>query len=189
MNDIKTPAKAIEATVTRDTDATEIRLHMGALALTFANGREITLDVAGLPDNIIGDAIFHGLKQKLVDAAAITRNPETGRSASIEDKYTAVYDVYQRLLGGEWNKRREGGGASGGLLYRALVRMQDGKKSPEEIKVWLDGKTDAQKAALRKNPAVAKVIDEIRAESGDANDGADLLAELEMDQTGDGEDA
>lgn len=151
-----------------------------ALDLVFANGSDIRIALEDLSPEIISQAIMHGLKQKLVDAAAISRDPDTGREASIETKFAAVGEVYDRLMAGEWNKRREGGGGTGGLLFRALCQMYDGRKTPEQIKEYLAGKSDKDKAALRKNPNVAKIIDELRAKDGDAG-GDDLLAELEAD--------
>lgn len=164
---------AIDATIAPD---------HSSLTLAFAHGESLTIRAADLSQTIIAQAIMHGLKQKLVDAAAISRNTETGRAASVADKFDAVKEVYDRLLSGEWNKRREGGaGASGGLLFRALCRMYDGKKTADDIKAFLEAKTDAEKAALRKNSKVAAIIEEIRAESakGDAATGDDLLADLE----------
>ena len=153
------------------------------LTLTFAHGRELTLDTDRLPGEVRQYAVLHGLKQKLVDAAAIGRNPETGRSATIADKYDAVRAVYGRLLAGKWNAERgEGGAPSGGLLFAALVRMYDGKKSEEAIREFLAGKSDKEKAALRKNPRVAEIIEEIKAEraTDDGEEpGAGLLDELD----------
>lgn len=168
-----TNVPAIDATIAAD---------HSALTLAFAHGEVLTIRAADLSPTIIAMAVMHGLKQKLVDAAAISRNTETGRAASVADKYDAVREVYDRLLSGEWNKRREGGaGGSGGLLFRALCRMYDGKKTPDDIRAFLDAKTDAEKAALRKNSKVAAIIEEIRAESakGDAADADELLAGLE----------
>lgn len=163
--------------------AAEINADATALVLTFSHGESLTIKPAELSPTIVAQAIMHGLKQKLVDAAAISRNPETGRAASVADKFDAVKEVYDRLLAGEWNKRREGGagGSSGGLLFRALCRMYDGKKTPDDIKTFLEAKTDAEKAALRKNSKVAAIIEEIRVESakGDAPSGDDILAGLE----------
>lgn len=170
---------ALTVNCTMHEEATGLNVKLAQMDLEFANGKKLTLDITQLSDNIISQAICHGLKQKLVDAAAISCNPDTGRSATVDDKYHAVNEVFGRLLAGDWNKRREGGGAAGGLLYRALVRVYEGRKTPEQIREWLDGITDAQKAALRKNPKVSKVIDEIRAEDGTENDGEDLLAQLE----------
>lgn len=150
------------------------------LLLTFSNGETLTLGASRLSDELRGYAMMHGLKQKLVDAAAISRNPETGRTATIDDKYDAVKAVYDRLLSGEWNATREGGGATGGLLLQALCRMY-ADKTPEQLRDYLAGKTDAEKAALRKNPKVATIIDTIRAETGKAAsvDTDELLDELD----------
>lgn len=148
------------------------------VTLEFANGKRITIDGGALETDIYTRAAAHGLKQKLVDAAAISRNPETGRSATVDDKYNAVYEVYQRLLNGEWNKNRESaGGVSGGLLFRALCRLYD-RKTPEDIREFLDGKSKAEHAALRANPKIAAIIDTIRAERVSGVDSDDLLDEL-----------
>lgn len=151
------------------------------LTLTFANGETLTMRADALNSDVQQYAMMHGLKQKLVDAAAISRNPETGRAATVEDKYQAVNVVYNRLLSGQWNATREGGGNTGGLLAQALTRMYAGRKTAEDIKAFLAGKTDGEKTALRKNPRVAQIIEEIRAEQGKAAsiDTDELLGELE----------
>ena len=151
------------------------------LALTFANGETLTMRADALNSDVQQYAMMHGLKQKLVDAAAISRNPETGRAATVEDKYQAVNVVYNRLLSGQWNATREGGGNAGGLLAQALTRMYAGRKTAEDIKAFLAEKTDAEKTALRKNPRVVQIIEEIRAEQGKAAsiDTDELLGELE----------
>ena len=150
------------------------------LALTFANGEALTMRGDALNEDVQQYAMMHGLKQKLVDAAAISRNPETGRAATVEDKYQAVKAVFDRLLGGQWNATREGG-ATGGLLFQALVRMYAGRKTPDQLREFLADKTDAEKTALRKNPRVAQIIEDIRAEQGKAADidTDELLGELE----------
>ena len=175
-NDTKRNATITAAIITNETDGRPCALH-----LNFANGQELAITASQLTNSIMEYAIFHGLKQKLVDAAAISRNPETGRAASVEDKYQAVKVVYDRLLAGQWNAAREGGGATGGLLLQALVRMYAGRKTADELKAFLADKSDAEKTALRKNPRVATIIDEIRAEQGKAADidTDELLGELE----------
>lgn len=169
MNDTKRNA-TITATIIDNT-----------LALTFANGETLTMRGDALTSDVQQYALMHGLKQKLVDAAAISRNTETGRPATVEDKYQAVKTVYDRLLAGAWNATREGGGATGGLLLQALVRMYAGRKTPDELRAFLADKTDAEKTALRKNPRVALIIEDIRAETGKAAsiDTDGLLGELE----------
>ena len=161
-------------------NAITAEINGGTITLQFANGETLTMRGDGLNTDIKQYAMMHGLKQKLVDAAAISRNPENGRAASIDDKFQAVKAVYDRLLAGQWNATREGGGQSGGLLFKALCRMYS-TKSPEQIMAYLSGKTDAEKTALRKNPKVAAIIEEIRAETGKAAniDTDELLGELE----------
>ena len=154
-----------------------------ALTLKFSHGEELIITTNSLDNGLLYMAAVHGLKQKLVDAAAISRNPETGRAATVEDKYQAVKAVYDRLLSGQWNATREGG-VTGGLLLQALCRMYEGRKTPDELKAFLADKTDAEKTALRKNPRVAAIIEEIRAEQGKAAniDTDELLGELDEDE-------
>ena len=161
--------------------AIDIQMPAGILTLTFANGKALTIGKNDLTEEQQTRALLRGVKEKLVDAAAISRNPETGRPATIDDKYNAVKAVYDRLLAGQWNAAREGGGGgSGGLLFKALCRMYS-NKSPEQIAAFLAGKTDAEKTALRKNPKIAAIIEELRAETGKAAniDTDELLGELE----------
>ena len=162
----------------------EVSPEQGLLNLKFANGKAINLHLSELTHAILAMATLHGLKQKLVDAAAISRNPETGRSATVEDKYQAVMTVYERLMAGDWNAPREGGGNAGGLLFKALCRIYT-TKTPESLREWLAGKSDKEQAALRANPKVAAVIADIQAEAGKTSgiDSEELLDELDADQS------
>lgn len=173
MKITKIPAVAAEMTGTPESGV------MGMI-LTFADGDKLEIASDLFSHAITTMATMHGLKQKLVDAAALSRDPDTGRSATVADKKAAVMEVYDRLMAGHWNKPREGAGSvKGGLLFAALCRMQPGKPA-EEIKLWLDEKSDEQKAALRKNPKIAAIIAEIqseRAKSGDVDTDA-MLDEL-----------
>ena len=154
----------------------------GKLIMTFGNGESLSVDPATLSDEIRLASMLHGLKQKLGDAAAISRNPDTGRSASLDDKIAAVREVFDRITSpdGTWNKVRESGEGSGngGLLFRALCNLYAGKRTPEQITAFLAGKSDAEKAALRKTGPVAAEIERIRPAPKASGNGDDLLAEL-----------
>lgn len=150
------------------------------LVFTTATGKTLTIDALTLSENIREAAMMHGLKQKIGDAAALSRNPETGRSATIEDKYNAMMEVATRLQADDgWNKARETGegGGAGGLLFKALCRVK-ADKTPAEVRAYLDGRTKEEQAALRKVPAIAAAIEEIRAaQAKDGGiDGEALLA-------------
>lgn len=146
--------------------AIQADLFNSTLTLTFANGEEVVVDASKLSENIRHAAMMHGLKQKLVDGAAIARNIETGRSASIEDKHAAVKKIAERLMldTGTWNEKKDAGtatGGSGNILVRALLHMTG--KDESYVKDFLDNKTKEEKAALRKNPKVMAAIAELNA--------------------------
>lgn len=111
-------------------------------------------------------AAFHGFKQRFVDAAAISRNPENGASASPAEKFDAISRIVAHLESGAeaWSMVRESSGPKGGFLFEALCRMYAISRTPEQIREYLDGLTDKQQAALREDDAVAPVIAEIKKE-------------------------
>jgi len=150
------------------------------LVLTFGDGRTLILGALECSEAVREQAMMHGFKQKLVDAAAISRNPDTGRSATLDDKYNAVRTVYDRLLAGQWNATRGDGTGSGGLLYRALCELYP-NKSAEAVRTYHDGLTKEQQAAMRLNPKVAPIIARLRDERAPKAKGIDsdaLLAGL-----------
>lgn len=154
------------------------------MVLTFADGTSHTVTSENLSNGLQRAYMWHGAKQKFIDAAAISRNPETGQSATVADKRAAVMEVIDRCtVHGQWNKIREGGGGSGTLLLEALIRMYAGKKDRVTLVEYLDGLTTEQKRQLERNPRVAPIIEAIRTErrlaSGKADDGEDLLAQLD----------
>ena len=154
-----TTKKDIEATVGDD----------GTLILEFRHGEVLRLHPESLNPEIQRAAMIHGLKQKLVDAAAISRDTATGRAATIVTKFDAVKEIFDRITGagGEapsWNKPRAGGaGGQGGLLARAIARYKNVEVAA--AKAYLDRLTDAQKQALRVDPRIATIINELRMES------------------------
>ena len=154
-----TTKKDIEATVGDD----------GSLLLEFRHGETLRLHPESLNPEIQRAAMLHGLKQKLADAAAISRDTATGRAATIVTKFDAVKEIFDRLTGANgswpsWNKPRAGGaGGQGGLLARAIARYKGVEVSA--AKAYLDRLTDAQKQALRVDPRIATIINELRLES------------------------
>lgn len=175
MSDAKRPVNVIDAKIDLDRDT---------LVLTFPTlNKGLTVKPEDMNREIVRMATLHGLKQKLVDAAAIKRNEDTGLPASAEDKYQAVYTVWERLMSGHWNKQPGEASQSGdGYLYRALCRLYEGKATPEAIRERVKAMDKKEQAALRKNAKIAAVIDEIKAEeakdvSEDAS--ADALEALE----------
>lgn len=158
----RTPAIAVTASIA--TTTSEIALNHGQLTLTFADGTASALATIDLSPEILSQALIHGLKQKLVDAAAIARNTDTGASATLEDKKSAVLKVLERLIAGQWNAIREGGTSEkGSLLLLALTRLQP-NRDRAELEAWVKGLDDAQRSALSSNPKILPTIQAIQAE-------------------------
>lgn len=156
-----------------------------ALTLTFATGNKLHMDAGMLTKEIVNQATMHGLKQKLIDAAAIARNTDTGASATVRDKFDAVKAVFDRLLGGDWNTTRASGEGPtrGSLLLLALQRFQP-ERSVDDLIAFLDGLTPEQKKGLGLNPKILTHIQAIQAERAEIAakrsgvDSDDLLASL-----------
>ena len=163
----------------------EINEDLGTVTWAIPGCEPIVANRTSFPPEIVAYAALHGLKQKIGDAAAISRNPDTGKSATMEDKRAAMLTVFNRLMDGSWNKGAgDGDGSSGaGLLFRALQRLSPGKPVVE-IREFIAGKSKAEQAAIRAVPRIKHVIDQIRAEDEERSakksgpDGEELLAGL-----------
>lgn len=176
----------------KQTTAITVDVFGDTMTLTFSNGKELSVNTATLSPEIAKQALMHGLKQKLVDAAAIARNPETGASATVMDKYEAVRTVFERIThptSPTWNKGREGGEngkkGAGSLLVQALVNLSQGKHTREFVEQFLSTKTKAQQKAMQNSERVAAEIARIRGSNGTADD---LLGELLSNETDDNDD-
>jgi hypothetical protein len=177
MNIMATITTTTTPAVSFEIDSDEL-----TMLVTFATGDSLHIaPMEMFEQSIINKAMLHGLKQKLGDAAAIGRNPDTGRSATADDKRAAVMEVFERLCSGEWNKTREGGEQGTGLLLAALIATYPAK-TRETLTTWLEGKTKEQRAELRKNPKIAATILRIKAEraaaGSDNEETANMLDEL-----------
>lgn len=164
------------------------------LTLTFSNGDVYELDTTKQSAEMNQRAALHGYHQKLIDAAAIARNPNTGATATVADKAAAVREVFNRITGADgstpmWNKGRtvEGSGNNASLLLRALMQMSG--KSKAEIAAFLEPTDKATRKALADSPAVAVVIASLRAATVDKSiDTSAMLSSLGVQVTGEGED-
>jgi len=133
--------------------------------ITFILGeKEKSLEIGILSEEIKNQALFHGLKQKIGDAAAIPRNELTGKSATTEEKWQAISEMIDRLSNGIWNVGREGGSNISILLIKALYEFYKGEKSMEYIRKNLSEKTPQERKALSLNPKIAKIIQKLEAE-------------------------
>lgn len=135
----------------------------GLLVIEVAGVGTLTLDPKALPPANRAYAEWHGLKQKIVDTAALERNKDTGASATPQEKFDAMRDQVEHLLaGGDWNRRPTGGSGNAGLLVEALVRVSG--QSVDEVRAFVATMDDKTQSAMRGDTAIAPVIAEIKAE-------------------------
>lgn len=119
--------------------------------LDFRNGETRTFII---PDNLTARFAAHGAEQKLGD--------EIAGLEDTDDAVLAIDALIKRLNEGQWSVARESNGLAGtSVLVQALVKAYG--KTVEQIKAFLDGKTAAEKNALRASPKIKPFVDEIEA--------------------------
>lgn len=123
---------------------------------------DVVFDTTLAAASIIQQAAVHGLIQRVSDRAAIGRDPETGASASPEEKMEAMQSLVEHYESGstEWSLVQSGG-PKGGMLFKALVELYPAKTG-DEIKVWLAGIDRKSQDAMRQSAAIAAKITEIK---------------------------
>ena len=140
----------------------------GMTVTVTVNGEPFAITLSDLTPELLNQAALHGLKQKLGDAAAISRDPETGRSATPADKADAVRTVHERLIsGGGWNMERGSGAPQSSQLVRAL--MEHFKKDRATVLTFLGNKTKEEIAALRLHSPIAAIILRYQTEAAKAS--------------------
>lgn len=162
----------------------------GMLNVTVEGVGTIHVPVPELPEDIRNRALYHGLIQKISDAAAIpAKELPADPLAAAKAKFEAMTAVADRLSAGEWSKRSgDGSGPVVGLIFRAYykwaVEMAAAakKSAPAEtaVRAQYDAMERKNQLALRNIPRVAEIMDELRAERTPAAgvDASALLAEL-----------
>ena len=150
---------------------------------------DLQIKLADLTEEIRHTAMVHGLKQKIVDAAALGRDEVTGKSASPEAKHAEMEKVTRNLIAGVWNGGRSGGGdgtaGQDNLTVRAIAHAYN--MSLE----WADGQVEKlaekrgidRRAALklfRERGNIIQAIAALKAVKSGV-DADDLIWELEGD--------
>jgi hypothetical protein len=137
----------------------------------FRNGEVRTFKLVG-DEDLFKRFAAHGVEQKIGD--------EVAGLDDIDDMILAVDEVMERLQSGEWAAKRETSGLAGtSVLARALI--QSTGKTPEVIKAFLAGKSNAEKLALRTNPKIAPIVAELEAKKkSKAKDAIDTDALLDQ---------
>ena len=156
---VQSPTPAQPETM-RKNSILKIETSTEMVTMTWADGIVDKLEIARLSKSIIEAAIENGIKQKLGDAAAISRDPITGRSATIQMKRERVRAVAQNLLDGHWiapTRSGNGGESIRRTLVDALLQLNPALDR-ERVTTAIAAKSHAEILAMRAVPRVAEVI-------------------------------
>lgn len=117
--------------------------------------------------------LAHGLEAKFRDVAAGVKDAD--------DIYNAVADLRDAINSGKWGRVQESSGAEAkdnSMLFKAVCLAMP-NKDPEAVRVWLAGKSQDERKALRQNPGLAQHIQTVKAQA--AAEKAKKLAEKSGD--------
>lgn len=156
---------------------------VGQIRFEIVGGDTLTVDVTALPAEIREYAAYHGLLQKIGDAAALDKG------STPAEKQAAMEAVIANLRDGIWNVRGSGDGEGrtpGGIMlaaYAEFIRRGAAAKklpAPDDATIaaqWAKQSPERQRE-IYKTPAIAAIAAEIRAAKSGAVDTEALLADL-----------
>jgi hypothetical protein len=121
----------------------------------YLDGSVLEFDADKCNEEIKFQAMMHGFKQKHGDASAMSRDPKTGKSASLAEKRDAMRMVRDSLYDGEWASERTS------ILLLALCELKPGK-TREQLAKWMAVQTPKFLRDLRNTPEVSAVIERLR---------------------------
>lgn len=141
-------------------------------------------------------AMGHGIDQRVCDAAALSRDTSTGKSATPQEKFEAMRRIVDHLNSGstDWAIRvAASAGPDAGLTLLAMMRALG--KTLDEVEAVIAAtmaKREVDRAAALKlwanSKQVAQAILDIKRERADAGaDAEDLLGEI-MGDEGEGDE-
>jgi hypothetical protein len=149
-----------------------------ALRLQFRTGEVLELTFADLGEDILFRAAKHGIKQKVIDSMAMSRDPTTGKSATPGEKIAAAREVVAQLLVGKWSVGRGAGSSSLEVLaimasfpkFQALGRAA--------TKEWFKSQSLSRQAGILGLPAVQVAMAKLLAEQAKGIDGDAIALEM-----------
>jgi hypothetical protein len=159
------------------------------LSITVLGVGEILFDADKASADNNERARMHGWTQRIADAAALkapVRPQGISESqwqamlmAHRKAKYEAMSELASYYEGGDvpW-KRVATGGAESGLLFTALCRLKP-NRTVQQIKDFLDSRSDDQMKLIRANAEVIEMMNKIRLERAPKVDTSGALDDLE----------
>jgi hypothetical protein len=161
------------------TITTDINASVRQLVFNVTGVGSVTLHAERLSPEVMAYAALHGLKQRISDAAALSRDDTTGKPAMPAEKLAAMQQLVDFYETGtkDWNRKREGGSrisSDVGILTRALCELRP-EKTRESIETYVANLKANEVRALLGHGPVKAIADRIREEAGKGIDADALL--------------
>lgn len=162
----------------------------GMPVLTLYHKANTEAGVPGMSAPVLAYAAVHGMKQRIVDKAAIGFLKEQNRYAGAKEKYEAMKELVEYYNAGATEWDMVGGISEGSMLFRALMREKPDRK-PERIKEWMKQQDEAAKKGgdgapkkgwrkdLLESDRLIEIVRAIRKEDGKAIDADKMLDALD----------
>lgn len=134
---------------------------LSGTVLTVSDGDDIvaTFDRSELPSGMVAKLLDLGHSTKVVNFAAGVKGTD--------EKVEAMTEGWARLVAGEWEKAREGGGPTVSPEVEALAKIKGA--SVAAIQKALREYSDERRKAILENPKVKAEADKIRKARQDAD--------------------
>lgn len=101
------------------------------------------------------------------------------RAQHTAGKFAAVETIIAYYESGDVPWKMSGGASEGGMLFEALVEMYEGKKTVEQVRKFLDTRTEDQLKIVRKIPEVVEIMNRLRLERMTPVNVEDALGDLD----------
>jgi hypothetical protein len=166
----------------------------GRLTFDVLGAGKVTFDPQRVHEELRAYAELYGWKQRLSDAAAMSRDTDTGKPTSPADKLAAIQELAEYYMSGasKWSRIGTGGGGGKSLTTEAIARVKGIDYAAAEAmvaafaKAEYGGDTRKALAFLRTGQRVAEAVAAIRAERAPAAkvDADSALTELGAEDPG-----
>ena len=150
----------------------------GFITFNVLGAGQMQLMVGNLAEEIIREAVYHGLEQKVRDAGAMSRDTTTGRSATPAEKLEAMQRVVDNLHNGLWNAKREATRALNRACLFAAVASVRGV-APEKVEAKFRGYEDKVLRSFLEIREIAAEYARLTTPEKDTASVQAMLAELE----------
>lgn len=141
---------------------------------------KLRVSFASLSRAVRDRALAHGIVQRVVDAAALSRDGKSGKSASTLEKFTAMKEIVEHLMSGteNWSLAREQESPYVSLLTQCLCEIYP-ERTEEKVRDWVKKLSAADRKAVLGSSKVKVIAERIESEKVKHIDAEEMLSDFE----------